>query len=104
MNLYDAPAKYEKVISTNEDNSEQVRLVVNSFRGKEYLHLRKYYQDFDEEWKPSKDGIAMAIDFDNTRGLFEGLVEIISLAESREILEEHFSDLINHSYQPKNTS
>lgn len=99
MNLYDAPAKYEKVISINEDNSEQVRLVVNSFRGKEYLHLRKYYQDFDEEWKPSKDGIAMSIDFENTRSLFEGLVEIISLAESKEILEREFSDLINQTYQ-----
>lgn len=99
MNLYDAPAKYEKVISINEDNSEQIRLVVNSFRGKEYLHLRKYYQDFDEEWKPSKDGIAMSIDFENTRSLFEGLVEIISLAESREILEREFSDLINQTYQ-----
>ena len=99
MNLYEAPAKYEKVISINEDNSEQVRLVINSFRGKEYLHLRKYYQDFDEEWKPSKDGIAMPIDFENTRELFQGLVEIISLAESKEILETEFSDLINETYQ-----
>mgnify|MGYP001273908163 FL=1 len=104
MNLYEAPATYEKVISINEDNSEQVRLVVNSFRGKEYLHLRKYYQDFDEQWKPSKDGIAMSIDFDNTRELFQGLVEIISLAESKEILEREFADLIHNTYQDKNSS
>ena len=104
MNLYEAPAKYEKVISINEDNSEQIRLVINRFRGKEYLHLRKYYQDFDEEWKPSKDGRAMSIDFNNTRELFQGLVEIISLAESKEILEREFADLINNTYQEKNSS
>ena len=41
----------------------------------------------------------MPIDFENTRELFQGLVEIISLAESKEILEREFSDLINETYQ-----
>ena len=99
MNLYEAPAKYEKVISINEDNSEQIRLVINSFRGKEYLHLRKYYQDFDEEWKPSREGITMAIDFNNSKSLFEGLVEIISLAEAKDVLETHFKDTLDEIYQ-----
>jgi len=34
MNLYEAPAKYEKVISINEDNSEQIRLVIKVFEVK----------------------------------------------------------------------
>ena len=46
----------------------------------------------------------MSIDFDNTRELFQGLVEIISLAESKEILEREFADLIHNTYQDKNSS
>ena len=55
MNIYDAPEAYEKVISQNADGTEQVKLTVNEFRGTEYLHLRKYYLDFDGDFKPSKD-------------------------------------------------
>tara|TARA_E500000331_G_scaffold293452_1_gene290742 strand:- start:9 stop:266 length:258 start_codon:yes stop_codon:yes gene_type:complete len=76
----------------------QVRLTINTFRGVEYLHLRKYYLDFNEEWKPTSDGIAMPLDFDNSRELFSGLVEILSLAESKSVIEEHFLDLIKDLY------
>ena len=91
-----APSIYERVI--NETDTQQIRLVINTFRGVEYLSLRKYYLDFDEEWKPSKEGISMPLDFDNSRNLFEVLVEILSLAESKDIIEEHFSDLIKDLY------
>ena len=60
--------------------------------------MRKYYLDFEEEWKPTRDGISMPLDFDNSRNLFVGLVEILSLAESKEIIEEHFGDLIQDLY------
>ena len=82
----DTPAIYEKVIQESE--TEQVRLVINHFRDVEYISLRKYYLDFDEEWKPSNQGITMPIDLENTRNLFQGLVEILSLAESKTILEK----------------
>ena len=48
---FTAPAIYEKVIQETEH--EQVRLVVSTFRDIEYISLRKYYLDFEEEWKPS---------------------------------------------------
>jgi hypothetical protein len=70
MNLHEAPEIYEKVIHYDEAKEVQVRLTINSFRGIEYLHVRKYYMDFDEEWKPSSEGIAMPLDFDNSRNLF----------------------------------
>ena len=98
MELYQAPEIYEKVIHYDEVKEVQIRLTINSFRGVEYIHLRKYYLDFEEEWKPSSEGIAMPLDFDNSRNMFEGLTEIISLAESKEIIEEHFSDLIEGLY------
>ena len=98
MELYEAPEIYEKVIHYDEQKEIQVRLTVSSFRGVEYLHLRKYYLDFEEEWKPTPEGIAMPLDFNNSRELFSGLVEILSLAESKEIIEEHFQDLIQDVY------
>jgi hypothetical protein len=98
MELHSAPEVFERVVHYDEDKQIQIRLTVNCFRGIEYLHLRKYYMDFEEEWKPSNEGIAMPLDFNNSRELFCGLVEILSLAESKEIIEEHFSDLIQDIY------
>lgn len=98
MELYQAPEIYERVIHYDEEKQVQIRLVINAFRGTEYLHLRKYYLDFTEEWKPSSEGVAMALDFNNSRELFSGLIEILSLAESKEILEEHFKDLLDELY------
>ena len=99
MELYEAPSMYEKIVHYNEDKEIQVRLTVNTFRGIEYLHLRKYYLAFTEEWMPSPEGIAMELDFDNSRELFAGLVEILSLAESKDILEEHFKDFLDQIYK-----
>jgi len=90
------PAIYEKVIQETEH--EQVRLMVSTFRDVEYISLRKFYLDFDEEWQTSRDGISMPIDFDNTRNLFEGLVEILSLAESKSILEDEFKEILDEIY------
>jgi TPP-dependent indolepyruvate ferredoxin oxidoreductase alpha subunit len=92
----DAPAIYEKMIQETEH--EQVKLVINTFRGVEYISIRKYYLDFDEEWKPSNQGITIPIDMENTRNLFQGLVEILSLAESKAIIEENFRDLLDEIY------
>lgn len=97
MKIHEAPEVYEKIIFEKE-GTEQVRLTINEFRGVEYLHLRKYYLDFDEEWKPSKDGVAMPLDFENSKLLFEGLVEILSLAEAKNILESHFKDILDQIY------
>ena len=98
MKLHEAPEIYEKINSENEEATEQIRLTINTFRDVEYLHLRKYYLDFDGDFKPSKDGVAMKLDFNNSRGLFEGLVEIISLAEAKNILEEKFKDILDKIY------
>ena len=99
IELHEAPPIYEKEIHYNEDRHEKIFLTVNTFTGIEYLSIRKYYQDFDEEWKPSREGITMAIDFNNSKSLFEGLVEIISLAEAKDVLETHFKDTLDEIYQ-----
>ena len=98
MKIYESPEVYEKIVSENDEGMEQVRLTVNEFRGTEYLHLRKYYLDFEGDFKPSKDGVALRLDFENSKSLFEGLVEILSLAEAKGILESHFKDILDKIY------
>jgi|TARA_R110001592_G_scaffold258846_1_gene522651 hypothetical protein len=98
IELHNAPPVYEKLIHYNEEKHERVYLTVNSFRNIEYLHIRKYYLDFDEEWKPTKDGIAIPIDFNNSKALFEGLVEILSISEVKTVLETHFKDVLDKIY------
>ena len=99
MELHEAPELYERVIHYDQVKEVQVRLTVSTFRGIEYLRIRKYYMDFEEEWKPSKEGVTMPIDFSNSKELFIGLTEILSLAESKQVLEEHFSDLLADIYK-----
>jgi hypothetical protein len=99
MELFEAPEAYSRVIHYDETKEIQVRLTINTFRGVEYIHLRKYYMDFNEEWLPTPEGVAMPLDFNNSRELFAGLIEILSLAESKSVLEEHFLDLIQDLYK-----
>lgn len=99
MELYEAPELFERIIHYDEVKEIQVRLIVSTFRGVEYLSLRKYYLDFTEEWKPSNEGISMPLDFNNSRELFIGLTEILSLAESKDVIQEHFSELLTGLYE-----
>jgi len=100
MELHEAPEKYERVIHYDAVKEQQVRLTVSEFRGIEYISLRKYFLDFfTEEWMPSKEGVTMPIDLSNSRELFIGLTEILSLAESKEVIEENFTDLLTAIYK-----
>jgi|TARA_R110000851_G_scaffold323073_1_gene489505 hypothetical protein len=99
IELHEAPALYEKLIHYNEAKEDKVYLSINTFRDVEYLSLRKYYLDFDETWKPTREGISMPLDFTNSKALFEGLVEILSLSEVKGILETHFKETLDELYQ-----
>jgi|TARA_B100000809_G_scaffold151438_1_gene148820 hypothetical protein len=98
MELHEAPEDYTKIVSHDPDRQEQIRLVVNTFRDIEYLSIRKYYLDFFEEWQPTNMGVSFPLTIENSRELFIGLTEILSLAESKEVIEKHFKDLINDIY------
>ena len=87
---------YSRVISDN--GHEQVKLYINEFRDSEYLHIRKFFLDFDEEWKPTTKGISLLLDIETTKELFIAMSEILSLAENKQVLEEVFGDLIKEIY------
>lgn len=98
MEIYEEPELFERVVWEDDVKNTQIRLTVNTFRGVEYLHLRKYYKSFEDEWCPSKEGIALPLEVENSRELFRGVAEILSLAESRGVIEELFGDIIRECY------
>ena len=83
---------YEKVISENEDKNSQLRLVVNEFRDVQYLHLRKYYQDYEGNWMPTKEGASMPYNLASTYALLDGLIEIVANEESTHAITVHFQN------------
>lgn len=89
---------YSRVVYYDEAKDIQVRLGINEFRGVEYLFLRKYYRDFEGEFKPSNEGVNMPLGIENSREMFAGLVEILSLAESKQIIVDNFKELIEATY------
>lgn len=89
---------YERIIHYDPIKEVQIRLTVNIFRDVEYLHLRKYFLSFDDEWQPTKDGVSFPLSMENSRELFEGLTEILSLAETKDIIEKYFKTLISDIY------
>ena len=90
---------YSRIIHYDENKDIQVRLSINIFRDLEYLHIREYYRDFDGEWAPSNKGIVLELTIDNSKELFAGLLEILSLAESKQTIIDNFKDLIESAYQ-----
>lgn len=89
---------YSRIVYYDEAKDIQVRLGINEFREVEYLFLRKYYRDFEGEWRPSNEGVNMPLGLNNSRELFAGLVEILSLAESKDIIIEHFHELLRDTF------
>jgi hypothetical protein len=87
---------YSRIITN--DGFKQVRLYINEFREQEYLHIREYYLDFDEEWKPTPKGISIPLEIETSKELFIAISEILSLAESKKVLEEVFGDTIKSIY------
>ncbi len=89
---------YEKIILEQEDKEILYRLVVSNFNDVEYVHIRKYYLDFEGEYKPTKEGVCIPFELNSLSNLFEGLVELLSLSESKSIIQEHFKDLLTDLY------
>ena len=92
---------YEKVISENEDKGSQLRLVINEFRGIQYLHLRKYYLSYEGEYVPTKEGASMPATISGIYALLDGLIEICSYEENIEAITKHFKDKLRELEEQK---
>lgn len=85
---------YEKIIHENEEKGFQLRLVINEFKGVEYLHIRKYFLSFDNGYQPTKEGISMPLSISNSYALLDGLAEICSKLEDVEAISHHFDEVL----------
>lgn len=85
---------YEKTIFENLEKGFQYRLTVSEFRDVEYLHLRKYFLNYEGEWVPSKEGASIPATISNTFALLDGLIEICSLSEGVDSITTYFSNKI----------
>lgn len=82
---------YEKLIYENEIKGYQLKLVVNEFKGIQYIHIRKYFLSYEGDFIPSKEGISMEASISNITALLNGLIEICSKEESKEAIHTYFS-------------
>jgi hypothetical protein len=95
------PEFYEKLIYENEPKGYQLKLVVNEFRGVQYIHLRKYFLSYEGEFIPSREGVSMEASIHNILSLLEGLMEICSFEESDATILEFFSEkLYRDKHEP----
>lgn len=91
----DSEVLYEKIVFENTEKAFQLRLVLNEFREKQYLHLRKYFLSFDDGYIPTKEGASMEASIQNIYALLDGLLELVAGAEGIDGIEHHFSDKIS---------
>ena len=85
---------FSRVLYYNPEKEIQIRITVNEFRNVQYLHIRKYFLDFEGEWVPTKDGISMPLEISNTLALFLAVSELLSEAE-KGLIDDGLCDIIN---------
>jgi hypothetical protein len=82
---------YEKLIYHNQDKFYQLRLTVSEFRDKYYVNIRKYFQSYEGDFIPSKEGVSMEAEMANISALLEGLLEIVSNEEGKILITELYN-------------
>lgn len=84
---------YHRTISENLDKGFQVNLVINEFKEVTYIQLRKYFLSYDGEWIPSREGVSVPASMETVYALLDGLLEVCSVAEGREVIEHYYNKL-----------
>lgn len=81
-------SSYEQEVGYYEKNP--VLFTVSEFAGKEYLHLREYYQDFSGELKPTNKGVSMEYSMQSAKDLFKAFMGVLSNTEFYDIVMEGY--------------
>ncbi len=102
INLWNAPkfmsvsegvTHYEKLIYQNDDKFYQLWLTVSEFRDKYYFNLRRYFQSYEGDYIPSREGVSMELSTNNIYGLLDGIFEVLSQSEGDEIINYYYEKL-----------
>lgn len=92
MEEADDNIEYSKLITENLEKGFQVRMAVNEFRGVTYFQLRKYFLSYEGEWLPSHEGISIEMTIENITAILEGITDICSKAEAKEIFTRYLDE------------
>lgn len=98
----DSEVLYEKLIHENYEKGFQIKLVVNQFKDVIYFHLRKYFLTYEGDWQASREGVSIPAEIDNVYNLLDGLLDVISQAEGREIIEHYYNKPTTESTESTN--
>lgn len=82
-----------EVLSEDEEKGKQIRIVVSTFRGLHYMHLREYYLGFEGEWLPSKNGTNIPVSIESMQTLFRALSRILADSELKFILDKVYEEI-----------
>ena len=83
---------YKKIIYDNQDKFYQLNLTVSEFREKYYVNIRKYFQSYEGEYIPSKEGISMEASISNVLSLLDGLIDIVAKEEAIDLIDAYFTN------------
>lgn len=83
---------YKKVIYDNQDKYYQLNLTVSEFREKFYVNIRKYFQSYEGDYVPSKEGISMEASISNVLSLLDGLIDIVAKEEAIDLIDAYFEN------------
>lgn len=92
MDGADGEVQLDEVICEIPEKYIQWRLTVNVFRGKEYMHLRKYFMDMEGEYIPSKEGACIEVNIQRISNLVSALLKLLSDAEALETVLGHLDE------------
>lgn len=91
---------YEKTIYHNEEKFYQLKLTISEFRDKYYINIRKYFQSYEGDFVPSKEGVSMEASMENIYALLDGLFDIVSKGEAEEIVKRYANKISDLSQEP----
>jgi len=92
-----------EIISDNPNTLEQVRLTVSELGDMQYLHLRKYYMDFEGQYLPTKVGIAIPITIETIANLFNALTRMLAKSDVLHIILDHADEEVLNNVCGKTT-
>lgn len=90
---------YEKLIYENQDKFYRLYVTVSEFKDKYYVNIRKYFQSYEGEFVPSREGVSMEASIGNIQAILEAFLEIASNEEGHQLLTQLYKQHVetNHS-------
>ena len=78
-------------------HGEEVRVTLSSFRGRTYLHARRYWQDEAGDWQPGK---GLALPAEDLPRLRRAVLEAERVALEAGLIPEESYELIGEAIPP----